>query len=184
MFDGWESGYGCVRREWADLAGYRRVFGKKSVRNWGTRERPGLTLNLEKFDTGTCRGVAFEFPHNSAGTRSVLEYLSNREACTPCMLPVLTSGQQTVQAHVYIYAGKNVLDPQAGLSRRAALVVNASGASGACFDYVRQTFKGLATIGIDDPEVTALWNAVCDLNAQLNLHRRIKRRGRRVPLRP
>jgi hypothetical protein len=24
MFDGWESGYGCVRREWASLSGYRR----------------------------------------------------------------------------------------------------------------------------------------------------------------
>jgi hypothetical protein len=33
MFDGWESGYGCVRREWASLSGYRRVFGKKSVKN-------------------------------------------------------------------------------------------------------------------------------------------------------
>jgi cation transport protein ChaC len=168
MFDGWESGYGCARREWADLPGYRRVFGKMSVRNWGTRKRPGLTLNLEKLDTGTCRGVAFEFPDNSAAIRSMLTYLANREACAPCMLPVLTPGQQTVQTHVYIYAGKNVLDPQVGLTQRATLVVNANGASGSCFDYIRQTFEGLARIGIDDQEVTALWNAVCNLKGITN----------------
>jgi cation transport protein ChaC len=114
MFDGWESGYGCVRREWADLVGYRRVFGKKSVKNWGTHERPGLTLNLEKFDTATCRGVAFEFPNNSAATRVMLEYLSDREACMPHVLPVLIDRLQTIQTHVYIYEGKNVLDRQAG----------------------------------------------------------------------
>src|SRR6266404_5117596 len=28
------------------VAGYRRVFNKRSVENWGTKERPGLTLNL------------------------------------------------------------------------------------------------------------------------------------------
>lgn len=165
MFDGWESGFGSVRREWADLDGYRRVFGKKSVRNWGTRERPGLTLTLQKFDTGTCRGVAFEFPDNSAVTRTMLDYLSNREACKPCILPVLISGQQTVQARIYIYDGKNILDRKIGLTQRAAMVANATGTSGACFDYVRQTFEDLASISIQDPEVTALWNAVRDLRS-------------------
>jgi cation transport regulator ChaC len=47
MFDSWEFDYDCTRREWADLVGYRRVFGRKSVKNWGTPQRPGLTLNLE-----------------------------------------------------------------------------------------------------------------------------------------
>jgi cation transport regulator ChaC len=47
------------------------------------------------------------------------------------------------------------------------LVVNASGTSGACFDYVRQTFEGLASIGIDDPAVTALWNAVRDIRSTM-----------------
>ena len=46
MFDGWESGYGCVRRELAELAEYRRVFGKKSVKNGGTRECPGLRNSI------------------------------------------------------------------------------------------------------------------------------------------
>jgi glutathione-specific gamma-glutamylcyclotransferase len=61
MFDGWESDHGCVGRAWADLAGYRRVFNKKSVENWGTKKQPGLTLNLKESATSVCRGIAFEF---------------------------------------------------------------------------------------------------------------------------
>jgi cation transport protein ChaC len=30
MFDGWESERRCVERTWAELAGYRRVFNKRS----------------------------------------------------------------------------------------------------------------------------------------------------------
>src|SRR5215472_13444781 len=88
MFDKWESSYGCLRREWVDLAGYRRVFNKKSVKNWGTPNRPGLTLNLEKLDTGTCRGVAFEFSDAVVSNRAMLNYLSKREACAPRVLPI------------------------------------------------------------------------------------------------
>src|SRR6266516_5412200 len=46
MFDGWEAACGCTDRKWADLPGYRRCFNKKSVESRGTREAPGLTLNL------------------------------------------------------------------------------------------------------------------------------------------
>lgn len=85
------------------------------------------------------------------------------------MLSVVICMHQTVQAHVYISEGKNVLHPRAGLTQRATLVVNARGTSGACFDYVWQTFDDLASIGIDDPKVTALWKAVCDLRGTKNL---------------
>jgi hypothetical protein len=54
-----------------------------------------------------------------------------------CMLRVLISEQQSVQTHIYIHEGKSVLDPQARLTQRAAMVMSASGASEACFDYVR-----------------------------------------------
>lgn len=76
-------------------------------------------------------------------------YLSARRV-SPAFLPVLISEQQTVQAYVYIYEGKNIVPPQVGLAQRAAMVVSASGTSGACFDYVRKTFEDLASIGVDD----------------------------------
>lgn len=46
MWGGWEATYGCTERLWADLAGYRRAFNKKSVENWGMPQSPGLTLNF------------------------------------------------------------------------------------------------------------------------------------------
>jgi cation transport regulator ChaC len=40
------------------------------------------------------------------------------------------------------------------------MVVRAKGKSGECTDYVRRTFEGLSGIGLDDPEVTDLWEEV------------------------
>jgi cation transport regulator ChaC len=59
MFDGWEAACGCTDRKWADLPGYRRSFNKKSVESRGTREAPGLTLNLVRSAGHVCRGIAF-----------------------------------------------------------------------------------------------------------------------------
>ena len=62
---------------------------------------------------------------------------------------------------------ENVLDPLVSLTQQAAMVMRASGSSGARYDYVRQTFMKLSSIGIDDPGVTALWNAVRDARNEI-----------------
>jgi len=61
---------------------------------------------------------------------------------------------------VYIYEGKNILDPTTPLAEKASMVVRAKGKSGACVDYVRRTFEGLSSIDLDDSGVTGLWEAV------------------------
>jgi cation transport protein ChaC len=160
MFDGWESDHGCVGRRWADLAGYRRVFNKKSVENWGTRKWPGLTLNLKESTTSVCRGVAFEFACDNAKSQDMLNCLTKREACQARSLAIRLPDGRGVPALVYIYEGKNILDPTTSLAQKASMVVRAKGKSGTCVDYIRQTFEGLSSIGFDDPEVTGLWEAV------------------------
>jgi glutathione-specific gamma-glutamylcyclotransferase len=161
MFDGWESGHGCIERTLADLAGYRRrVFNKKSVKNWGTKEWPGLTLNLKQSATCVCRGVAFAFADDDSKSQDMLNCLTKREACQPHSLAIRLLDGRDVTALVYIYEGQNILDPTTSLAARASMVVNAKGKSGACVDYVRRTFEGLNNIGFDDPEVTGLWDAV------------------------
>jgi cation transport regulator ChaC len=67
---------------------------------------------------------------------------------------------RNVPAFVYIYEGKNILDPTTPLAEMASMVVTAKGKRGACVDYIRRTFQGLSSIGFDDPEVTGLWEAV------------------------
>jgi cation transport protein ChaC len=88
MFDGWESDHGCVGSIWADLAGYRRIFKKKSVKNWGTKKWPGPTLNLKASTTSVCRGVAFAFADDDSQSENLLNFLTKREACQPRSLAI------------------------------------------------------------------------------------------------
>jgi cation transport protein ChaC len=160
MFDAWESKYACIERTWAHLQGYRRAFNKKSVENWGMAACPGLTLNLKQSDSHSCHGVAFGFAENNENARALLAYLTRREACKPRNLPILLEDERQVTAVIYIYEGKNLLGEGVPLDEKVDMVVRARGNSGACLDYVKRTFDGLDSIGINDPEVTELWNAV------------------------
>ena len=53
MWDGWVNGYGCVHTVKATLPGYRRAFDKASVRNWGTQQHCGPTLNITNDPAGS-----------------------------------------------------------------------------------------------------------------------------------
>jgi glutathione-specific gamma-glutamylcyclotransferase len=96
MFDGWESDHGCVGRTWADLVGYRRVFNKKSVVNWGSKKRPGPTLNLKESATSVCRGVAFAFADDDSKSQDMLKCLTKREACQPRSLAIRSQDGRAV----------------------------------------------------------------------------------------
>src|ERR1041385_5852179 len=77
MLDGWEKQFGCLRRQLAALHSYRRTFNKASTKNWGARQAPCPTLNLESIEGGICKGIAFEFPDSREAF--VREYLASRE---------------------------------------------------------------------------------------------------------
>jgi glutathione-specific gamma-glutamylcyclotransferase len=156
MWDGWEERHGCFRRLPADLPGHSRIFNKKSIERWGTRARPGLTLNLQA--SGACRGVAFAF--DDASAPGVVAYLTARETCTASELPVRLPDGSEVAALVYIYEGKRLIDEGLTLEDRAAMIVAAEGIAGSCFDYIRGVRGHLAGLGVADPAVDALWEAV------------------------
>jgi cation transport regulator ChaC len=46
------------------------------------------------------------------------------------------------------------------LADKVDMVVKAAGIRGSDFDYVKDTYEGLKRVGVDDPAVTALWEAV------------------------
>jgi cation transport regulator ChaC len=70
----------------------------------------------------------------------MLKYLTKREACQPRSLAIRLQDGGDVAVFVYIYEGKNILDPTTPLAEMASMVVRAKGKSGACVDYVRLTF--------------------------------------------
>lgn len=155
MTDGWEARYGCTQRDVAELHGYRRVFNKASIVNWGTRGSPCPTLNLEPFTGALCVGIAFEFPE--ARRTEVEAYLAKREGRGFMLAPleVVVKGVGSAHALVPLYTGKNILTPETtqGL---VATVQQACGTSGACSDYVIDVHNQLAKLGIEDPAVTQL----------------------------
>ena len=115
-FDGWQSKFGCVGYQRATLLGYRRAFNKKSVVNWGTKENPGVTLNLEPFNDAKCDGVGFEF-RDDGQKSALLRALRRREACDPSVLRVQLADGRSVEALIYIYEGSNLL-ARSGHQRR------------------------------------------------------------------
>ena len=161
IWDKWENKNGrrCMSSAWADLHGYRRVFNKRSVRNWGTRGRPCPTLNLEKVSSARCRGMAFEFQNNASFVDEILLYLRRREGCEPHELPIQIDGLGETNALVYIYAGGNLITENLTPEQLAEMAVGAKGRDGLCLNYIKGIAEELAARGIDDPAVVDLWRA-------------------------
>jgi cation transport protein ChaC len=159
MWGGWETQHGCTRRASAELTGYRRVFNKASIRNWGTRSKPCPTLNLSKTDNEACRGVAFAFPDDRGG--DVLAYLKEREGrdfALREMLVRLDDGSE-ISAVVPFYEGNNKLVGKSA-AETASLIRSAEGRDGLCLSYVKNIVEKLAELGIDDQAVSEVWRAV------------------------
>ena len=159
MWDQWETKRGCTRRAIADLDGYRRIFNKCSVKNWGTKKSPCPTLNLQKLHSATCRGCAFEFSDNRE--KEILAYLKEREGeyfVFPS-LPVRLGDGATVRAFVPVYQGKNIIGEKS-IKETASMAAKTQGSEGSCMDYVERISAKLRELGIDDPAVMALGNAL------------------------
>jgi glutathione-specific gamma-glutamylcyclotransferase len=158
MWDGWEKDRGCLRRTTAELRGYARIFNKLSVYNWGTKADPGPTLNLVA-SAASCRGIAFEF--GEASRADIVAYLAKREGDGFALkeLPVTLDGDEVVTALMPLYQGRNVLKPT-GASEIAAMALKAKGKSGSCADYIEGVAEHLRKMGIDDPAVADLREAL------------------------
>lgn len=159
MWDGWERGHGCTRRSVARLVGFRRAFNKASVKNWGTKQNPGPTLNLVRDRTATCCGIAFEFPE---GLRpDVVAYLARREGKAFPLREqrVTTDDGKAVVALVPLYEGNNLVHC-ATADEMADMVSRAVGSEGHCIDYVKGIGAKLNELKLDDPAVTELLGAL------------------------
>jgi cation transport protein ChaC len=154
MWDGWETELGCTRSVLATLPGYVRAFNKASVRNWGSRQMPGPTLNLVPGEGG-CVGMAFEFPSDQS--QEVLNYLREREgAGFEFYQKVVRLGDGAeVESVVGIYEGDRLINVTS-IEEVAALVKRAHGRDGSCSAYVIGVSEKLLGLGINDPAVTAL----------------------------
>jgi cation transport protein ChaC len=160
MCDGWETEFRCPLREIAELPGYQRVFNKASTWNWGTKEGPGPTLNLEAVPEAKCVGVAFEFDDSEYD--AVREYLRSREGSGFELredIEVKLEDGRSERALVPICTNEALLIRKS-LSERARLARAAKGKKGACVAYVEDIVEALSTIRVKDPIVTEFWAAI------------------------
>ncbi len=155
MWDGWETGHSCTQRSLATLHGYARVFNKASVKNWGSKEKPGPTLNLQQCSEAFCRGMAFRFEDGQAS--AVISYLRGREGKNFALtkLQVALDGDHSINALVPLYTGKNLL-PAMSSSDLASMVREARGVDGTCSEYVEGLAAKLRELNIDDTVVSDL----------------------------
>lgn len=156
MWDGWEKEFNCKRRLIAELKGYRRTLNKASVANWGTKERPCPTLNIDVAEGATCIGTVFEFEEQ--WRNEIYAYLSKREGKNFELRSLAVTATQagSFDAVVPLYTGKNIIAE----GDRASMIKAAHGASGTCVEYISNVHAQLVDLGIDDPDISALWEAV------------------------
>jgi cation transport regulator ChaC len=76
MGDGWEGSRGVFVAR-TELRGYQRVFNKSVSKKLGDKAHPCPTLYIVESESGTCRGIAFEFADDQA--QKVRAYLIKRE---------------------------------------------------------------------------------------------------------
>lgn len=159
----WRPGFAYVERSRARLVGYSRGFCVTSVHHRGSAARPGLVLGLDR--GGLCEGVAYRV--EAAIASETLHYLRAREQVNgvyrEARLPVElhaaggTSDPRIVTAVAYLverahpsYAG------HLSLAQQARLIRAARGLSGVNLDYVINTLRHMAKLGIREPELQRL----------------------------
>ena len=164
----WRPGFAFEDRRRASASGYRRWFCMTSIEHRGAPERPGLVLGLDPDPDAVAEGVAYRVaPENEAEVR---DYLWKREMGTygyhEMMIDVEVEGHGPAKALTYVIDHDHPqyirLEPEA----QARQIIGAHGVSGPNTEYLRQTVKGLAALGVPDPDIDALDRRVQALISQ------------------
>ena len=160
----WDPDFPRAEAESALLRGYHRSFCFYSYDYRGTRARPGLTLGLDR--GGACWGIVLRLPPEALAV--AVDRLWEREMTAPRVfdlrpLPVRTaSGTRkayalTVRRDHPDYAGR------LSLEAAARIIAGAAGQRGACRDYLADTERRLAALGIADAPLQRLVERVAAL---------------------
>jgi cation transport protein ChaC len=149
----WNPGFPFIARKQARIHGFHRSLCMYSYMYRGTPERPGLVLGLDR--GGACHGVAFQVTADA--WPETLAYLRAREQVTRMYREITRPARladdhsSAVAALTYVvdrthaqYAGR--LDHDIQLRH----VLQGSGQSGSCRDYVLNTVAHLHELGIRD----------------------------------
>lgn len=153
----WRPGFEYVRREIALLRGYHRRLCVYSHVHRGTPEQPGLVMGLDR--GGACTGIAFEIRADVA--EATIAYLRAREQVTSVYLerrvPIVFKDGTSAQATTYVVDRTHrQYVPKLSDQEQLPYILNGTGVSGHCIDYVTATAEHLRELGIHDHRLEAL----------------------------
>lgn len=162
----WNPGFPYIRSGSALLRGYHRTFCIYSDRYRGTPEQPGLVLGLNR--GGACRGIAYLVAKQHVN--DVLDSLWTREMSRRTYRPRLLRvelADKRARALTFVadpahpaYAGGLELEEIAGMIRRGV------GARGANTEYLLNTLRHLEELGVHDPGLRRIHEAVIRLQSR------------------
>jgi cation transport protein ChaC len=154
----WHPGFATPETRPARLQGWHRALCIYSEHYRGTPQKPGLILGL--LPGGACRGLAHRLPPKQYD--AVRRYLWTREIDNDGVYeeqvrPIHLADGRTVPALVYLadrahrqFAGK------LPISRALRLVRQGHGATGSNLDYLLNTVRHLADLGLTDGPLETL----------------------------
>lgn len=155
----WDPGFPVEEIAQARIDGFSRRFCLQSVVHRGTVENPGLALALDADEGGFCTGLALRVA--AAHWDRTLAQLRERELVTNAyreeILSLHLSDGRAVDAVVYVmrrehsqYVG--ILPPE----EQARIIAHAAGGRGPNHDYLFNTARHLAELGLADPSLEDL----------------------------
>lgn len=159
----WDPGFPVAEMASARLEGYARSFCLLSVRYRGTADAPGLVLGLDRHDGAHCIGLALrvaepDWPETLAGLR---KREMDTNAYHEMMLPLDLQDGRHVEAVSYVirhdtaqYAGGLAPDQQ------AQMIARAEGLRGPNAEYLFNTARHLAQMGVEDLDMDELTRQV------------------------
>lgn len=159
----WDPGFDPEESVRARLEGYARSFCLLSVEHRGTRDRPGLVLGLDAAPGGHCSGLALRIP---AGEHDrIIADLRARELVTAAYAEaqVFLRLEDGRQARALAYVIRHDHPQYAGgltAPEQARIIAAARGGRGPNADYLFNTARHLAQIGLADDSMDELSEAV------------------------
>ncbi|MFT3690281.1 gamma-glutamylcyclotransferase [Paenirhodobacter sp.] len=161
----WDPGFTPAEVRRATLAGWRRSFCMRSIHFRGTAEAPGLVLALDAAEGAHCTGLALRVAEAEA--ERVLAETRARELISDAYLErrvTLTCERgEEIPALAYVIDRNGPQYCTVPPEEQARIIATAHGTRGPNTEYLWNTARHLATLGIADAELDALSARVREL---------------------
>lgn len=159
----WDPCFVVAESVLARVEDHARRFCLRSVRYRGTVEAPGLVLGLDPCPGAVCEGLALRVTARDwpAALAALREREMTTDAYREAWLPTRLADGRELPALAFVMRPEH--DHYAGgleTTEQARIIARAAGGRGPNAEYLFNTVRHLAGLGVEDPDLEALARAV------------------------